>query len=460
VKINIAIFIFSLLIVKQALLGQTNFSAQQLTDDLLFYKSKLEQYHPNLYLYNSREKVNTFFNQLIRSTNKPLNEAEFYQKITLTSNIVKDGHSLILPSNSFIENHNSNGKFLPLQVGINNKHLYVKMNCTPSILLEDGTIINSINGISSQEIIKELSERQVRDGNNISYSTWILDNYFREYYSYIFGHPEVFDISYTVNNVNHNIRIPALYKDSIYQYRQNNYPNISQPYAQAKGVYLEYDSSKNIAILTIKDFHTEVLKNEYNQDFRKEIKSIFQNILSNNSKFLIIDLRNNQGGDVKNGVILLSFLIDKPFQIVEEYNRVKNGVIVRCEGPSFGYHKPGQNLFKGQVYVLVNGGSFSNSAIVSSCLKEHTNAIFVGTETGGNPNVLAGYAKEFILPNTKIRVEIPTKQFIMTSLKKNDGYGLKPNYEIDNSIQDNIQHNDRQIKYVMKLIEERTKGVN
>ena len=48
----------------------------------------------------------------------------------------------------------------------------------------------------------------------------------------------------------------------------------------------------------------------------------------------------------------------------------------------------------------------------------------------------------------------------MTSLKKNDGYGLKPNYEIDNSIQDNIQHNDRQIKYVMKLIEERTKGVN
>lgn len=103
---------------------------------------------------------------------------------------------------------------------------------------------------------------------------------------------------------------------------------------------------------------------------------------------------------------------------------------------------------------MLNGGSFSNSAIVSSCLRENTNAIFVGTETGGNPNVLAGYAKEFELPNTRIKVEIPTKQFIMTSLMKNDGSGLIPTHEIDPDIQDNIHRNDRQLAFVMRLIKE------
>ena len=329
------------------------------------------------------------------------------------------------------------------------------MNCTSSIVIEDGTIVDSINGLSSQEIIKELLDRQVRDGNSLSYSEWILDTYFREYYSYAFGHPEVYDVSYTNEDVKHSLKIPALLKDSIYHHRLVNYPGIYSSATQSKGVYLEYDSSYEVAIITIKDFHTEVLRSEYGQDFSREIRSIFESIFSVNPQNLIIDLRDNQGGDVKNGVKLLSFLLKHPFKIVEEYNTLKRGRIVRCSGPSSGFNRPNRKIFTGQIYVLINGGSFSNSSIVSSCLRANTSAIFVGTETGGNPNVLAGYARNFKLPNTKIRVEIPTKQFIMTSLKGNDGNGLIPTFEIENSIQDNILQNDAQIGFVMKLIKER-----
>jgi hypothetical protein len=446
-----------LLLAIQTLFGQTKFSEQQLRDDLLFYKLNLERYHPNLYLYNSKDNFNHFFDSLIYSINQSMIEADFYRIITLTSGLIKDGHTLILPSNAFIEHHNSHSRFLPLQIGIYKEQLYVKMNCTSSILVEDGTIIDSINGVSSNEIIKVLIARQVRDGNNISYSNWILDTYFREYYSYTFGHPEVYEISYKKDDGAYRIEIPALFKDSIYQYRTINYPKIYSKNAQSKGVYLEYDSSQNVAILTINDFHSEVLKSEFNQNFSKETKSIFENIFLVNPKNLVIDIRNNQGGDVENGVNLLRYLINQPFRITEEYNRIKNGKTIRCKGPSQGIHKPYGKRFTGQVYVLLNGGSFSNSVIFSSCLKEHTNTIFVGMESGGNPNVLAGYTKDLELPNTKIRVEIPTKQFIMTNLKRNDGNGLIPNYEIDNSIQDNIQQNDKQLDFVMKLIKENNK---
>lgn len=444
-----------MIFVCQRLIGQTLFTVKQLKDDLLFYKSKLEQYHPNLYLYTSKEKVDYFFDSLILSINKPLDEANFYQKITLTSPLVRDGHTLILPSKSFVEFHNSQSKFLPLQIGLFEGHLYVKMNCTPTTMLEDGTIIDSINGISSNKIIEELSRRQVRDGNNISYSNWVLNTYFREYYSYIFGHPEVYYFSYAKNNFMHTVQINALSKDSIYYYRQKNYPKVFSSGTQSKGVYLDYKRGQKIAVLTIKDFHSEVLKSQYNQNFTNEIKSIFARMDTIRPEALIIDLRDNQGGDIENGVLLLSYLINRPFKVIEEYNRVKNGKMVKCKGPSSGFHKPNKKPFEGQIYVMLNGGSFSNSVIVSSCLRAHTNAIFVGNESGGNPNILAGYAKEIELHNTKIKVEIPTLQFTMTNLTKNDGCGLIPNYKIDQNIQDNIQQRDRQVDFVKSLIKEK-----
>jgi hypothetical protein len=331
--------------------------------------------------------------------------------------------------------------------------LYVKINCTSSIQIEDGTIINSINGETSKDITEALIARQVRDGNNLSYSKWILNTYFREYYSYTFGHPDAFEISFEKNGLAQTVSIPALIKDSIYYYRQKNYPAVYADTIQKKGIDVRYNKNKNTAILTIKDFHSEVLKRDYHQNFTKEIKSIFEEIFSVKPANLVIDLRDNQGGDVENGVLLLSHLIHQPFRIIEAYTCHKKGRLVKCKGPCPGLNQPGKNQFTGQIYVLTNGGSFSNSVIVSSALKKYSRTIFVGTETGGNPAVLAGYARDFELPNTKIRVEIPTKRFTMTSLSANTGNGLIPEYEIENSIEDNIGRFDRQIDFVMKLIE-------
>lgn len=444
---------FLVFICSQPSLAQQKFSVEELKADLQFYKSKLERHHPNLYLYTSKQKVNYFFDSLYQSINQPLDEAEWYRRITLSSNLIKDGHTLILPSNSFVEYHNSNSKFLPLQVGIVEHKLYIKMNCTSTILLEDGTVIDQINGIPANEVIQALLDRQVRDGNNSSYAMWILDTYFREYYSYVFGHPDTFQISYTKNNQTYRTQIAALKKDSIYYYRQKNYPAFYNDKEQTKGISLNFDSTKTTAILTIKDFHSAVLKSEYNQNFKKEIRAIFEYIIANQAKNLVLDLRNNQGGDVENGVFLLSFLLNKAFKVVNDYKCLKENNLIPCKGPSMGYHKPNKKQFTGQIYVLVNGGSFSNSVIVSSCLKENSNAIFVGTETGGNPNVLAGYAKEFELPNTKIKVEVPTKRFVMTSLAKNNGKGVIPTYHIYNDIQDQISQSDKVLDDVLALIQ-------
>ncbi|MBK7790535.1 MAG: hypothetical protein IPN73_00725 [Saprospiraceae bacterium] len=444
--------LFLVLLLQINISSQRLFSEEELKSDLHFYKINLERQHPNLYLYAPKDQINFFFDSISNSINKPLTEAEFYSKITLSSNIVKDGHTLILPSNSFTDYHNTHSKFLPFQIGFVDQNLYVKMNCTKTKLLEDGTIIDSINGLAASSIIEKLLKRQVRDGKNLSYAKWILDTYFREYYSYQFGHPSSFQISYTNSDRKYTVITSALPKDSIYFYRQKNDLYLNSKTQNEKGIDLKYDSTKRVAILTIKDFHTDILKSEYNQNFIKEIKNILNSIIKSKAQNLVIDLRNNQGGDVENGVYLLKYLIPKPFKVVNQYEKIKNGRLVAAKGPSMGIHTPFKNQFKGKIYVLLNGGSFSNSVIFSSCLRENTNTVFVGTESGGNPHVLAGYAKDFELPNTKINVQIPTKRFIMTNIQKNDGSGLLPTYMVDSSIEHFLLQKDNQFDFLLDII--------
>lgn len=438
-------------------LGQKMFSPGALKEDLQFYRTQLEQNQPNLYLYTSKEVMDNFFDSLYASIDKPLDETAFYGIITLTSQKVKDGHTLILPGRTYTAFHNANSRFMPFQIGIFENQLYIKMNCTASKLIEDGTVIDSINGTAAKDILYNLCNRQVRDGNNLSYCLWILNNYFREYYSFIFGHPDSFYIAFTQGQRRYHIRAAALPKDSIYYYRQKNYPAFHFDKKPFEGLTLQFDNTKETAILSIKDFHNDVLRKDYHQNFKTVINNFFDSIFLHKTEHLIIDLRNNQGGDIENGVHLLSYLVNKPFKVINSYACIENNAVADCNGASLGFHKPEKKVFEGDMYVLINGGSFSNSAIVSSCLKEYTKAIFAGTESGGNPNVLSGNARDFELPNTKIMVEIPSKRFVMTSMEKNTGEGLKPDYFILNDIHDNMLQKDIPLATVLELIEKKSK---
>jgi len=431
---------------------EKTFSTNELKADVKYLKTKLETNHPGLYLYTSKSLIDKLFDSLENSISKPLSELEFYKHITIISSIIKDGHSILLPSTKTTEYHNQNSKFLPYHFVILNSKLYIDMVYTKDTSIQTGTEIISINNVEASDIIKQLSERQVRDGNNITYPLWILSNYFRQYYSFMFGHPETFTINFKINDQTNVATINALTKDSIYYYREKAYPNKTFFNLPNEGIKLRIDTTKNYALLTIKDFHNDVLKKEFKQNFEKTIASYFEQINNSKSESLIIDLRNNQGGDIENGVFLLSYLFDKPFSVVQEYFCVENSQLIHCNGPSLGEHKPNPHNFNGKLYVLINGGSFSNSAIVASSLQANKRAIFIGQETGGNPNVIAGFIKEIDLPNTKIQVQIPTRQFVITDKLNNNGQGVIPTQLVIPKLADILEGKDTELDYTIDLI--------
>ena len=77
-------------------------------------------------------------------------------------------------------------------------------------------------------------------------------------------------------------------------------------------------------------------------------------------------------------------ILGAPFYYTIGYLKVRKEGEKYLYSTRFSKQKPPKpNNFKGKVYVLINGGSFSASSIISSNLKSTKRAIFVGEETGG-----------------------------------------------------------------------------
>jgi hypothetical protein len=445
----ILIFLFSLVAVVPSLaqnnLTEQKFSVDQMKADISFLKTKLQTYHPALYLYTAKEGIDKALDSLENVLSTPLTALEFYRHITVISSVIKDGHTIMLPGEKITQLYNQSSKFLPYKLSVQQDRLYVNKVFTSDSSIEPGDEILQVNKISAKEIIAQLMERQIRDGYNLTYPLWILDNYFREYYSYHFGHPEHFEI--VVNGKSAIAHIDALPKQIF-------------ALAASDGIITKIDDALHCAVLTIKSFDSDILKSSYKQQFETSVSKSFEQINAAGVANLVIDLRNNQGGDIENGVFLLAHLINKPFAVVQEYYCVDGDGLKACHGPVLGLHKPKQKIFEGQVYVLINGGSFSNSGIVASCLRANSRAIFIGEESGGNPNVIAGFIKNVQLPNTKIRVEIPTKQFVISNKDGNDGRGLMPDHLVAPQQADILLHKDTVMNYTIDLIGKSSGGIN
>jgi hypothetical protein len=428
------------------------FSTTQLKADLADLKSNLEAKHPNLYLYNPKSVIDQVFDSLGRGIVKPMTGLEFYAHITSISSIIKDGHTIILPSAATTALHNKNSKFLPFQLVMENNRLWIDMIFTKNTPIPEGAEILSINDVKAEEIIKQLLDRQVRDGNNLSYPTWILNHYFREYYSYVLGHPNQVNVQYKNNTIEQTATLSCLSKDSINFLRQLKYPNRVPQKKAKEGLTLKFAPDNQYAILTIKDFHKVVLQKEYQQHFYKVMDNYFKALSLKKTGNLILDLRDNQGGELLYGAYLLSYLMTNPFTVLDTYYTIdpskSDHSLRQSNGTALGVHLPKDLAFSGAIFVLINGGSFSNSGIVAACLKRNQRAKFIGEETGGSSKILAGYAKYHTLKNTGIQVQIPTKQFMLNEAMPLSGRGVFPDYPVATNVGDD----DAVLQYAISLI--------
>lgn len=442
-------------------------SIKEMKADIRFLKSALEESHPNLYYYSPKSAINACFDSLNSQLDTSMSDLEFYRYITPLCSYIKDGHTIFLPGARTTDYYNENAPFFPFKIYWTGEKMYVELNYTTRDEIENGAEILSINRVPAGEIMQTCLSRMMRDGENQTYPIWVLNNWFNEYYSYFYGHPASFFIEYRRDDGSIQTKtVKGISKQEIFDNRAKRYPDrtFSRTYHQKEGsgILLEIDKEKNFALLTIKDFENEILNKTYHQHFFKTIKHYFDRIQESGVGNLILDIRNNQGGDIENGQYLLSYLMSKPFRLVDSYSRVVHSAEELetnrnkpSRGPSQGVFKPKSDAFKGNLYLLVNGGSFSNSGIVTSAIRAEKRGTIIGEETGGNERLINGDAKGIILPNSKITVDIPTLEFQIREKSKNTGHGIVPDVLIKPTIHEMMKGRDEILEYAIGLIKKR-----
>ncbi|MCW3466651.1 S41 family peptidase [Chitinophaga nivalis] len=405
-----------------------------LQTDLLFLQNKLTKVHPALYRYTSRHALDHFFDSLSHSLTHPMTAQAYLSRLSLLHAKIKDGHTMLLPGTAATTWNQQYGKYFPFAVRYLAGKLYITENYSRNSTITPGTEILSIDNIPVATIMQTLFARQIRDGYNETYPAWILHHYFAAYYRFTFGQTPLFQITLKSSaGVEATQQIAALTKDSIAAFRQLRYDTTTPP-----GIDLRILPEQQAAILGIKSFDPALLHSTYGQPYYRTIDSLFLRLKQQQTTHLILDLRDNQGGDFAPARYLLSYLLLHPARFLW------GGKETRMITPR-GHH------FTGKLFVLINGGSFSATAITVATLEREQRGIFIGTETGGGKYVISGDPIMATLPHTGIHVLISTKNFRITP-GANNGQGVLPTYPVELTTADILTNNDPILQKALQLI--------
>jgi hypothetical protein len=494
--------IFIVLILQIGLLKAQNtekISPKLLHQDLDYAYKKLRKTQPKLYLYISKDSLEHKLQALKNDITTPLTSLEFYKKICPFFNSVRQGHLFVIPPiqvNKLSQQKPGKWPFQQLRLQLIDNKIYIASH-TSIFDLPPLTSLEKVDGEDAIQILDRLKTRFTGDG----YTT----TYFDHFVTKAFGMLYYFDSGVERDTIRLTLRRNG--EDSVYTFHKGttdtivhkinnqtdalfekislgdgNSQNNSGSLPEQKSLSL-LKSDKSVAILRIRNF------NAVTEDFYTQC---FQQINQTNCKNLIIDLRNNSGGDLADADLLFSYLMNQPYRFMEDYevasragfldrNYFKGGNLIskitktliapfyvpilyfkvyKKDGKFFTKNpstkqnrKPNALHYDGKVYVLINGGSFSATTTFASSIKSRPNTVFVGQETGGSMDGYTGSIMPYrTLPNSKVNIVIGMAYVKTPNTSKELGRGVLPDFEIIPTVEDFKNGIDTELSFILKQI--------
>lgn len=476
----------------------------KLQKDVGYSYQKLKQLHPKLYWYISKEKLDYKFDSLKKSIQKPMTGLAFYKELSQVTRSIGQGHLGITPSLEKLSKKEQKllkkkGKSAFSQFDfefIDNKLIILKNRSRHDI--KENTEIVLINNEKPADLIGAYKKRIASDGYNTTFYNPYLGKVFGTFYTLDKGKIQdslqlllklenkdsLFVVKRDTFGTNSNKDKIKLSKKELKEKTKFNskygYNKETKTFTRELK-FIEKDSTT--ALMTIKGFSNGNATGFY--------KEAFDILTTNKTENLIIDLRNNPGGRLYEIADLYGYLVNEPYVFIDDYQVVSRTSKLHADyfkggGPIFKFFKilgapiyysvgflkvrkendtflsstrfskpkePKPNNFKGKVYVLINGGSFSASSVISSNLKSTKRAFFVGEETGGAYNgTVAAQMPLVQLPNSKVNLRIGIAVVSATGKTEMEGRGIFPDKEIIPTFEDRKNNIDPELKWVLEDI--------
>jgi len=416
-------------------------ASQDLKTDFALLRDTLQKIHPGIYRYKSKQEIDHIFDSCYASIKDSMRITEFFALINFAIASMEDGHSNCRMPRDVMNKYVDSEKIFPAVVLFIHSKPFIYC-CKQNDKLT-GTELLSIDNQPMDKVMKRLFTYIPSDGDIQSRKDWEMNENFPFLYNILYGAKDSFEIK--VKTTSGEI-ITAQLEADIYKHFVCPSP-FPRP---SKYLALEYKPG-NIAVLTVKTFLSDFIK-QTGQDFNAFLDSAFNDISEKKIRQLVIDIRNNQGGNDENGAILYAYIALKPFKYYASLESMQ-GKFPDSAHPNLKMQYPKKNAYRNNIYILANGRSFSASAEFASIVKTNNRGVFVGEEVGGGYYGNTSGEDAFVtLPASKLSARIPMVKYTMAVKNLgNANSGIKPDYAIYPTIKSIIEKDDEQLTFAIKL---------
>ncbi|MEL7448934.1 MAG: S41 family peptidase [Pseudomonadota bacterium] len=437
--------LIALLLITVPAVGQTDkIPADQLKADFEALYTGLASAHFDLYANRSKEEYDTEFEAALAQLDTSLTRQQasvVFQRFAAFGNVA---HARIDYDRADFEAYRANGgKILPLALRIVDGRSYVGENYSGNEDLKTGSEIVSINGRPMPDWLALTARNVSADTPYIAHS--LLEFLFPMYLWLEEGPIDSFELELRDGaKGTKRITLAALNREQIEANREASDETFALDSTTREAAMLD----GGVAYLRPGPFYNAE-KPETPWDNRKFVRFIdesFESFLDAGATRLVVDLRQNPGGDNSFSDPMVAWFADEPFSFASAF-RVRSSTEARASnqarldanpgmtegasvffaeryaetplGDTFEYPIPKTaprdgKRFDGEVYVLIDRHSYSNAVTVAALVQDYGFGVILGEKTSDMATTY-GAMETFSLPATGLVVGFPKAHIVRPS---------------------------------------------
>jgi hypothetical protein len=436
-------------------------SPQELCSDFDSLKTVMESVHPDIFYAFPKTVAEAKFDSIRSHLNKPMTVFQFNQSVKPYVTLFKDGHTSLSYSWRFWQQ--SDLKLFPYKVKIDKQNFEVTIkrnSAAHAPVIPVSSQITHINGMSIEHIILNMRKYICAESDNYLMSS--MENEFSQLLWEAFNFANDFFITYiTPESVSQDITVTGATTHEIS--KQEEETTASQDYSW------RILTDNNSCLLEFNSFNNPA-------KFDSLLVNMFTEIKEKNIEDLIIDLRNNGGGNSILGDEFLQYIAKEPFSMfgpttvkispylksfirkfrnADYYKTLSDDNIDSLLNKPDGLEYASVELtslrnnplrYTGNVYALISGITFSSASDFAWVLKHYGIATLIGEETGGLITCY-GDVLSYKLPHSGLTLGVSYKKFYGIGASDEDNHGVMPDFVIDS---------DKAFDYTINLIKNKS----
>ena len=423
---------------------ERNITPAALQADFEALYSGLQRAHADLYAHRSKDDYDAYFaavRQQLDVAHTQFEAQVLFQRFTAYGNVA---HARIdFPSQAYDEYRSSGGKSLPIYPRIVAGRAYVGENYSGNDDLERGAEILAINDQPMSEWLARTAAHLSADTPYIAHS--LLEYQFPQYVWLEVGPVDEFTLRIRQpDGVERRITIAASTRadQRTSAERQPERFTLGNPLRNARML-----DTATAYLRPGPFYNAEDPERVWDASaFVAFIDSAFESFIAAEATTLIIDLRDNPGGDSSFSDPMLAWIADEPFRFcaeflirssdaaaasnqaridtnaggtsgvsalyAKEYARTPRGDVFAFDIP---YAEPRDGVrFEGRVVALINRHTYSNAVNVAAIIQDYGFGTIAGEKTADMATTY-GAMETFSLPATGITVGFPKAHIIRPS---------------------------------------------